>query len=237
MRRSLLLLLLPLAAVAAPVPKETEAAKMKRLFGEVADAKKGYDFALDGDKLMLTMAAGASDHLQDNTPRIGREVSGDFEATVVVTLAPPMKNIEDAGKLPYLAAGLAVWGDKRQVVKRQRLFSSLGRGRKAANADGWESAILHWDYSKEDDQQYGGHAFDNQFQTCDRRHLRIRREGGKLDYADSMDGKTWKRWAAIRIELPDDVHVGVVGLNTTSAECTATFSDFTVMPLKPVDKK
>lgn len=72
MRHLLLLLLTPLVALAAPMPKETPADKMKRLFGEVADPRKGYDFTLDGEKLVVTMAANASEKMDDLPPRTGQ---------------------------------------------------------------------------------------------------------------------------------------------------------------------
>lgn len=164
---------------------------------------------------------------------------GDFEAIVTVTLAPPKKNIEDAGKSPYLVAGLAACGKDGRYAMRARLFSSLGVGGKAANADGWESAWYHRDPSREvPGGSAGGHGgFDNTFQPCDGLRLRLHREGTKVSYAESTDGKGWKDRMVWECDLPETVRVGVFGLNTTNAECTATFSDFTVTPLKPAEKK
>lgn len=232
MRRLALLplLILPLLAVAAPVPVEKPEAKMKRLFGEVADPKDGYTFALDGDKLVVTMAANASEKEDDFPPRIGQEITGDFEAQVVLDLAPPDKKVENAGKRPYVFAGLVVWGKEGCYVMRARLFSSFG-GKEAANDNGWVGARHQRDSVK--GGFTGRNNYDEHFREYHGLHIRIRREGSGLFYAESAEGKTWKERGGWEGDLPDTLRVGLIALNTTNAECTATFSDFTVTPLKP----
>jgi len=105
------LLLLPLVAVAAPVPKEKPETKIKRLYGEIADAKKGYDFTLDGDKLVVTMGPSVSESLEEKTPpRVEREVKGDFEVRVAVTLAPPPATGTDTS-VGFITGGLGLWAE------------------------------------------------------------------------------------------------------------------------------
>ena len=60
----------------------------------------------------------------------------------------------------------------------------------------------------------------------------MRRVGDKFQYGESADGKKWQIGKGVAYDLPDTLRVGVVAINTSSHECEATFSDFTVIPLK-----
>jgi hypothetical protein len=232
-RHLLALLLFPLVAVAAPVPKETEKQKMTRLFGEVADAPKGYDFTLDGDKLVVTMAANSSKSLDEFSPRTEREVTGDFDVRVVLTFAPSKKQRKEAGPSPHLVAGLGLWGKGERVLLRGPYFGDTGSEK---NADGW--GYGEWTfYQLSADEATSAWALNRSYRKYERRHLRLRREEGKYKYGESVDGKEWDMWAAEPCDLPDTVRVGVYAVNTTNAECAATFSDLTVIPIKPAEKK
>src|SRR5262249_34889176 len=83
-----LLLAAPLV-VAAPVPRESHADKIRRLYGTPEDPDKVCTFALDGNALRLTAAKGLRGLNPSrglvNAPRTLRPVRGDFEATVRVT--------------------------------------------------------------------------------------------------------------------------------------------------------
>ena len=233
MRRLLPLLVIPplavALAVAAPVPKKTGAQRMKRLFGEVADAKLGYEFALDGDKLVVTMAANASKELDEPPPRTEREVTGDFDMTVVLSFAPPKKKLADAGPSPHLMAGLGLWGKDECVLLRGPYFGDTGAEK---NPDGW--GYGEWTFYRPSvEKATSAWSVSRLFQTYERRHLRLRREEGEYKYGESADGKEWDMWHAEPCDLPETVRVGVYVLNLTSADCTATFSDLVVTPLKP----
>ncbi len=225
------LLLLPLLAVAAPVPKETEAQKLKRLFGELADAKKGYDFKLDGDKLVLTMAAEATESPigEATSPFIGREVKGDFEARAVLTFTPPKVKLDEAGKTPFVAAGFCVRGESGGMVLAAPYF---GGGTGKQNPDGWGVGMFTR-YTTPDEKPAVGYNARAKYRGFQDRHVLIWREGDKIKLGISEDGKEWTMSAdSLPTDLPDTVRVGVFGMNTSSVECTATFSDFTVVPLK-----
>jgi hypothetical protein len=227
----LTLLVIPLLAVAAPVPKETPADKMKRLFGEVADAKKGYDFTLDGDKLVVTMASNASHNLAEKTlPRVEQEVKGDFEMKVVLTFAPPKGKGADAVS-GVVAAGLSVWVEDGRNMVFAPSYWPLSTGKNVVEwlcgnfvRDHTPKLAKDWSYTH--DPRKDVRAFTSH-------NLRLVRSGGELTITDSEDGKEWGVARIYKLTLPDTIRVGVFGLNTTNAECTATFSDFTVTPLKP----
>ncbi len=230
MRHFFPLLLLPLVAVAAPVPKEKPKAKMERLFGTIADAKKGYDFSLDGEKLVLTMDANASDSLNEKAPpQVGREVTGDFEAQVTVSF--PIRNGKEEGSRGTVVAGLCVWA----ADGRYHFVGPAAR----RGADGWElKAGMSWDYMPDfKKNNWTGtlghpHADSEVTQLA----VRVKRDKNGLQWFQSTDGKSWEEWKTYLIALPDTACVGVCGMNTTDAAWSVTSSDFAVVPLKS-DKK
>lgn len=236
MRRLALLplLVLPALVFAAPVPKETPKEKMKRLFGEVADPSDGYTFTLEGNELVVTMAANAAeglDHL-NKPPRIERETTGDFEARVVLTFAPPKKKVADAGGAEAeVVVGFCLWaGDEVNVIHGKH----HGFGDKGKNADGWGSGTYVRERSHSGDVailQVSWRLRDNEFSTHTAYHLLIRRHGNEFNFGESEDGRDWSISGVGQRYFPDTVRVGLIALNTTSAECTATFSDFVVTPL------
>lgn len=242
MRRLLPLLVLPLlavaVAVAAPVPKETEKAKLQRLFGEMANPKEGYHFALDDRALVLTMAANASeDEVSEKTPpRVEQQVTGDFEAAVTITFAPPQKKYDDnadrnkSSRCALHLTGLCVWAEDGRNWAGGRFYGSSGGSK---NPDGWGSAVFVRRTPNAANAPDFACTTDTTFRQYTDHRFRLRREGDRLKTADSADGKKWSEWVEEEFKLPDTVRVGVFGLNTFTAECTATFSDFTITPLKP----
>ena len=111
-----LLLALPLVAVAAPVPKETEAEKIEKLFGKIEDPEKDCKFALDGTKLKITLKGGKRydydlDGKVKNCPRVLREVKGDFVMTAKIIARLPDKAEPGEGDYPETAAGLMMTGE------------------------------------------------------------------------------------------------------------------------------
>ena len=93
MSRSLFYLLLtPLLALAAPVPKDEVKAKIEKKYGTVTDPKADSKFDLDGDSLKITLPAGeerrfgyVKDESEksglkrfDHTPRVVEETDGGF---------------------------------------------------------------------------------------------------------------------------------------------------------------
>lgn len=102
--RSLIaLLLIPLLAIAAPVPKQTEREKIEAKFGKIVDPKGDSKFELDGEALKITLPAGEERHFGftadpadrenikkykkfDDNPRVEFTRTGDFVLTVRVSM-------------------------------------------------------------------------------------------------------------------------------------------------------
>jgi len=224
-RHILPLLVLPLlaTALAAPVPKEKTALKMKRLYGELADARKGYDFTLDGDKLVLTMGANASETLEEkNPPRVEREVKGNFEVRVAANLCPVTEKDKRAEIGDgFVGAGLCVWADDG----RSFVFGPAISSRQGVSAGG---SFRRDQTSLKPKEWYCSFDRYDPQQVFANRHYRITRSEKELLMENSEDGKKWEPGIIHKIALPETVRVGLVGVNVTTCECQATFSDFSL---------
>jgi hypothetical protein len=117
-----------LLSAANPVPKETDAAKLARLFGAPAEAAKGCKIALDGDDLRVTVPAGAhSFRHPGGAPgvRTSRKVTGDFTAQVAVRM-----------KLPDEATGLLA---REDALVAGGLIVRAGGERTMLHLFGWKA--------------------------------------------------------------------------------------------------
>src|SRR5438093_620042 len=93
----LVLACVPLVAVAAPVPKEVDAGRMRRSYGEAIDPDRDCKFEMLVEKLRLTIPGKPHfvERKLGNAPRVAREVEGDFTITVRVTFPiRPAKGLE-----------------------------------------------------------------------------------------------------------------------------------------------
>src|SRR4051812_14203958 len=79
------------AALAAPVPKEDDAARMVRVYGIAEDPDKDTGFKPSGDTLHLILPQEKRllGWRTANAPRVWREVRGDF--TVAVRVSFPIR--------------------------------------------------------------------------------------------------------------------------------------------------
>jgi len=245
-RHLLLLLVTPLVAVAAPVPKETDVAKMKRLFGELADAKKGYDFTLDDDKLVVKVAGGSSkesaywEKSKLAPPRVEREVTGDFEARVQLEFAPPKGKAVAAGESPAAVAGLCIQTESGQNWYLGPIFQKSDQ--KNATADGWGmSHFLRKEktelISRANQGVESSAAGDFKYQAKEKPHVTFRREGDVIKFKIGEGAKLEASDFGFKHKLGETVKVGVFVMSNATTECQATFTEFAVTPLKPAEKK
>jgi regulation of enolase protein 1 (concanavalin A-like superfamily) len=218
-----LLLVLPALTVAAPVPKGTEADRLRRLFGTPVDPDGECKFLLDGARLRITVPN--SPHMLDpgrrvtNAPRTAREVEGDFTATVTARLIQPARG---AGQ-PVFEVGLVVWHDEQNFAKIGRSLRFQGEGVQIGGTGAGTVAGR---------QQFGwgmgGAGYDTENVA-----LRATRTGNTIKMAISKDGKHWIAMPAVTDAYPAKVTVGVYVAHSGGVPFTGEFEDFTVTPAKP----
>lgn len=219
------LLLAPLLAVAAPVPKDPDA-KFKKLFGSghTPDKKGELKFA-DGP---LTVAFPEEDWVGDEfrplkCPHTALELKGDFEITVAVRTTGPATP-PDHRKQCVLGGGLVVWDAADAEAKPiflRRHFAERGGGRRGGPNPWFEEVEAHYP-----GEVLGGEREDADPTTT--LHLRMKRADKTVTFATSTDGKTWGEAGKRETDLPATASVGVWGYNCTGVAGDVVFEGFTV---------
>jgi hypothetical protein len=236
MRAATVLLLVPLAALAAPVPKETDEQKLAKVFGTPVDPNKDCEFAFDGKT--LTVKAGKGDHALHTSggrtaaPRTLREVEGDFTVEVAAAPGPrpagAMPAMEGRG-LKFHSQGLLLWVDDRTFVRLEH--AHLDR------LNGMTAAYASWELFKDGEWVRAGSLADGVLDDAKPTRLRLTRKGNEVRGAWSQDGgKTWTGMEALTLELKAKVRVGVIVNHNTDSPFSATFEDFSVSPAAAAGK-
>jgi hypothetical protein len=216
--------LLATAALAAPVPKETEAEKIRRLFGKVVDSDKDCTLSLDGSVLrirvpdrphVLTPQRGVL-----NAPRTIREVEGDFTATVKIRILKPSSVDQPPSRFQ---AGLVILGDSTTLVHHSRQLDTI---QSPPRLSGIHALILNGRQTRSGGS--GGGIF-----TAETATFRITRSREKVRLAASSDGKTWHNMPEFAVPLPDKVAVGVYAAQAGTSAFTAEFEDFVLVKTAP----
>ena len=187
----LLLACAPLAANAAPVPKEDDTANLLRAYGTWSDPDKDCKYVLKGGELRVSLPK--DEHLlaperegrKNNAPRLLSEVKGDFTAVVRVTFPVPER--VPKGFWPYCSGGLIAWeSNERYFVVR----------RSGGDVNGNQEAI--WT------TQTTGLAIKIRVQglgkPAESAFVRLKREGKKAIVGWSRDGKAWKDDEPVDVE-------------------------------------
>jgi hypothetical protein len=219
------LLLVVAGAAAAPVPPETPAARLRRVYGTPDDPTGRAVFSLgEGDRLAVRSAQRTgppSDPLQ-TAPRTARTVTGDFVLTVrhLAPAAPDLSPSTDTGG-PQAAAGLYAAGGSGEAVAVGRRFYRLLNARGMAAPPGQSVWLEQYQADGASGSRLAEAAADRPV------YLRLVRSGGRLRADTSVDGKTWgDGWAVDRVTLPDKVTVGVFLTHMVYTHCDAVFDEF-----------
>jgi regulation of enolase protein 1 (concanavalin A-like superfamily) len=212
---------------AAPPPKEPEAGKLRRLWGETADLDKDCSFSLDGEKLKITVPAKthvflASTHdggrgRPDNAPRTEQKVSGDFTLTVQLTQTLPTADKANAGT--FAGAGVYVLGGS--ACGTISLHHTAG----ADGAAGTSQFRLMGKTTNSSTSDSRGMAKGEADKPIT---LRLVREGNRIKSSYNTDGKTWKTLWTYEGEFANEVTVGVYVENTGAKGYEAVFDGFKV---------
>lgn len=232
LRRAVLVLLgcAPLCALAAPVPKEDEAARLARIYGTPHEFTKPDHCALDGDKLRVFVgrsdvpafdAVGApgravavrrrrTDDSPVGAPRVWRDVKGDFTLTAKVAFQIASDRLRELDGPP--TAGLLAWAEWND-------FISLSRA-------GTERAAVGLRFTHPKGVRTGDAApgSANLF-------LRLRRSGATVTSGYSSDGEKWEELFPDGVEWGDTIKVGVYVKNL-SAPYEAVFSEYALTRAK-----
>jgi regulation of enolase protein 1 (concanavalin A-like superfamily) len=191
----------------------------------------GWDKPVDPDmdckftreKDTLTIEAPGKDHdiaierNLMNSPRLLRDVEGDFTAEVRVggDFRPSNGSTTDE-RIPFVGAGLLLMADDKTYVRLER--AALVKG-------GETKAYANWELRQ--DGNWVLHGEEKILPLEDKAtYLRLTREGGHVLGSVSQDGKDWKDLNALEVKLPAKVKIGVAAGGTSMDVFTPHFDQF-----------
>ena len=226
--------LVPLLAVAAPVPKASP--KLADLYGEPTDAKGDCTLEM-GKRGVLTVTVPISHRAVDVRetdplpPLAAKLVDGDFVATVRVAhslpIAPgtafPRRKLPPA---PTVAAGLVAFAEGS---KSYGVMATVCRDWSKAE---WGTTCLFLDATPTVGGMSGVHPPG--VKPDHPLYLRVSRRGEKVTQAWSADGEKWETKRTC--ELAGPVLVGPVAFQSTDKEFAATFDQYELKEL-PKEKE
>lgn len=218
----LLFACVPIFAFAAPLPKESEAARMRRIYGEIIDKDKDCTFDMAGDKLRIKIPG--KEHFVErklfNAPRVAREYEGDFTVTVRVTFPiRPAKGLEAHQAANAIAsAGVIAWSDDGEMVWIMRAEFPIGKEQR----QGFLSNRVRPNVN-EYHNLYGLN-----LEHTEAAYLRLERKGNKVSPTYSPDGKKWYSTFEVEVGWGKKVKIGMIAENGYKSPFLATFDEYKV---------
>jgi hypothetical protein len=229
-----LLLVVPFAVCAAPVPPESVAQKAARLeaetvaklWGKVESPPGPYIVKPDGNRLtMRTLGWPLQFRHRATLPfRIDREVTGDFDVRVTVLhLDPPDNTVRYEGSWCETGAGLHIaGGDHSTSLYRWKAYMHNGQMMdRTMRSSAWLERSLG--------RQGGAGSSLGNFDANAAVELRLVRKNDELKAYIRVVGSDWQeRPVPAGVNLGPAVTVSLFVGHTTSLPCAATFADFTI---------
>lgn len=219
---------------AAPVPPESDADKVARLWGTVEAPAKTYVVKPEGKSLTLR-TLGWPLLFEYTSPKfhVGREVTGDFDVRVkLVSLDAPSRMVEHKNGRPETGAGLIIEGEGQSLNLRH--WMAIHKDQAGNLQDGMQSCTWF-----EERGAGGGSGRSLKDLAANQSvYLRVVRLGKAVTIMTSTDGQKWDSWPGSgTFPLPHTVRVAAFVGHSTNQEVAATFSDFTITKPEKVEKK
>jgi regulation of enolase protein 1 (concanavalin A-like superfamily) len=175
------------------------------------------------DKDTLTIEVPGKDHDLGierglmNSPRLLRDVEGDFVAQVRVSgTFKPSQNSTSNERLPFVGAGLLLMADERTYIRLERA---------ALQFQGDVKTYANWELREDGKWVQAGEATVAPLEDKET-YLRLERQGDKLRASVSHDGKEWKEIKPLEVRLPAKLKIGVAAGGTSMDVFAPRFDQF-----------
>lgn len=155
-----------------------------------------------------------ADNNKLNSPRVMREVTGDFSLTVKIAGAfKPSTKSTNPKAVPYIGGGIVVWQDSDNYI-------FLGRA--AINRSGKIG-----EFAAFEEREWGTRgALNNRGIDPGGVYLRVERRNNRILGYTSKDGKEWARLDPMETSYPSTLKVGLYAINGCSDPVSMRFEDF-----------
>jgi regulation of enolase protein 1 (concanavalin A-like superfamily) len=205
-------------AVAAPAPKDVP-------------FETGWDKPVDPDadckfvreKGTLTIEVPGKDHDLGverglmNSPRLLRDVEGDFKAEVRVggDFRPTTSSTTNQ-RIPFVGAGLVLMADDKTYIRLER--ATLYKGQEFKTYANWE---LRQDGNWVQAGQESVLPLDDK-----PTYVRLERKGDRILASVSQDGDKWSELPPLEVKLPAKLKIGLAAGTTSSEPFKPRFDEF-----------
>jgi regulation of enolase protein 1 (concanavalin A-like superfamily) len=214
-------------AVAAPVPKDDDAARLARIYGTKSDPARDATFDLTADVLRVripkrepapfTGQPRGSEFPNLNpvsAPRVWRDIQGDFTATVRVAF--PLTLAKAKAESGLRAAGLVIWVSEKEYLVLARTEWVNGKAEE----------LFYLSHKTESGNTAEG---DNQNPVAESGFVRLERRGERITGSYNRDGKEWTQFIITpKLKAPGPVKVGVYATHATDSPFEVIFDHYSL---------
>lgn len=205
-------------ALAAPAPANRP---WVNGWDKPVDPDKDCKFIRDKDTLTIEVPGKDHDLAIErnlmNSPRLLRDVEGDFVAQVRVSgTFQPSQNSTTNERLPFVGAGLLLMADEKTYIRLERA---------ALVTCGAVKTYANWELREDAKWVMAGDASVQPLEDKET-YLRLERKGDKLLASVSHDGKEWKEIKPLEVKLPAKLKIGVAAGGTSMDVFAPRFDQF-----------
>jgi regulation of enolase protein 1 (concanavalin A-like superfamily) len=182
---------------------------------QIKDLMKKLSMAVPGTRHEL---AGGTGNM--NSPRVLKEVEGDFVISVkVVGEFRPGGKSTNPKTVPFNGAGILLWSDADNFIRLER--AAIARNGKLSTYVNFEEFEGGTRGASHNERMQGGDCW-----------VRMERKGSRLQAGISFDGTTWKDLKPIQTVWPEKLKVGIAAINSSSLPFPVTFEEFSLKAVR-----
>ena len=196
---------------------------MATIWGNVNDLDGDSEVVASDKNLTMTIPPGRHDLAPGqplNAPLILNQIFGDFTFQVKVTseFDPGKKPLGNAP--PYNGAGIVLWESVDNYLRIERNAYWTRAGAKLC-----DSPLIEYWY-KHRDQGLNTEEVTPDFYSGKSTWLKVSRKEKEIAVSLSHDGTAWDEIKSFPTELPDELFVGVLAINTSNSPFVVAFDNF-----------
>ncbi len=198
-------------------------------WGNVSDLDGDCEFDIKDKTLTMAVPPGCHDLAPGqplNAPFVLNQISGDFTAQVKIVGKFVPGKLPQKQPVAYNGAGILIWENDDHYLRIERnAYWSRGDGLLRCDAPLME----YWK-----DRRYQGHNLADDKVIADfirgqTLWLRLTRTSKEMTVSISHEGTEWDVVKSFETDLPNELFLGLAGLNTSNDLFLVTFEQFTLV--------
>lgn len=213
----------PVATITKRAAAVVPAQELTRdIFGKFIDPDGDCKLVKDDEKGSAILEIPGTAHAMSvetkrlNAPRTLRPITGPFKIQARVSGTDKVAGRATTKEFsPYHGGGILVWQDKGNYV-RLEIATEIYRGK-----------VRHYaNFEYRNDYKL---AFTRgQLADSGTADLSLERQGNEITAKFSTDGTEWFKFPVLNVDLPEDINIGIIGINTASRPMSLKIDHFRV---------